>query len=160
MIFVTLGSQKFQFDRLLMKIDELIEAKLICDDVFAQIGMSNYIPKNYLYKEFLDRDEFSSKMMACDILITHGGTGSIVSGIKQGKKVIAIPRLMEFGEHIDNHQLQVIKQFDELNLICSCYELDELSEKINTIYNKQYAIYKSNTQKIIDDIDLFLLKSN
>ena len=158
MIFVTLGSQKFQFNRLLKKIDKLIEDKLISDDVFAQIGTSDYIPKNYYYKDFLDREEFSKRIKECDILITHGGTGVIVGAIKQGKKVIAIPRLMEFGEHVDNHQLQIIQQFNELNLICPCYELDKLNEKIDNIYNKQYKIYESNTQKIIDDIDSFLFE--
>lgn len=159
MIFVTLGSQKFQFNRLLKKIDELIEDNLISDEVFAQIGTSDYIPKNYSYKKFLDREEFSKRIKECDILITHGGTGVIVGGVKQRKKVIAIPRLMKFGEHIDNHQLQVIQQFNELNLICPCYELDQLKEKIDTISNQQYEIYESNTQKIIEDIDSFLIES-
>ena len=45
MIFVTLGSQKFQFDRLLRKIDELIDIGVITDEVFAQIGASTYIPQ-------------------------------------------------------------------------------------------------------------------
>ena len=60
MIFVTLGSQKFQFDRLLKAVDELIENKTIIEDVFAQTGYSDYEPKNYLYKKFLDHEEFAS----------------------------------------------------------------------------------------------------
>ena len=55
MIFVTLGSQKFQFNRLLIEIDRLIEEKKITEEVFAQIGYSDYKPRNYEYKEFLER---------------------------------------------------------------------------------------------------------
>ena len=46
MIFITVGSQKFQFNRLLEQIDLLIENKIIKEEVFAQIGSSDYIPKN------------------------------------------------------------------------------------------------------------------
>ena len=46
MIFVTLGSQKFQFNRLLKAVDELDTD----DEIFAQIGYSNYKPQNYAYK--------------------------------------------------------------------------------------------------------------
>ena len=93
MIFVSVGSQKFQFNRLLKKIDELIENKIIKDKVFAQIGVSDYKPKNYEYIDFMTQDEFSKKIEECSLLITHGGTGVIVNAVKKEKKVIATPRL-------------------------------------------------------------------
>ena len=40
MIFITLGSQKFQFNRLLKTVDELVERGIIKEEVFAQIGFS------------------------------------------------------------------------------------------------------------------------
>ena len=46
MIFVTLGSQKFQFNRILMEIDQLIEDKYLTENVFAQTGYSDYEPKH------------------------------------------------------------------------------------------------------------------
>lgn len=54
-IFITLGSQKFQFNRLLRAVDELCEKGTVdAEDVFAQIGYSDYLPKNFSYKKFLD----------------------------------------------------------------------------------------------------------
>ena len=47
MIFITLGSQKFQFDRLLKEVDRLIADGVIQEKVFAQIGASEYLPQNY-----------------------------------------------------------------------------------------------------------------
>lgn len=120
-IFITLGSQKFQFNRLLIAVDKLCEKKVISgEDVFAQTGYSDYVPRNYSYNNFLDRDEFSVEMGKADIVITHGGTGAIIGAVKKGKKVIAVPRRAKYGEHVDDHQLQLIKQFDDLNLICPC----------------------------------------
>ena len=123
MIFITLGSQKFQFNRLLKSVDELIEGGLD-EEVFAQIGYSNYKPKNYKYKEFLDREEFSEVINCSDIVITHGGTGAIIGAVKKRKKVIAVPRLAKYGEHVDDHQLQLVSQFRELDLIYSCEDGD------------------------------------
>lgn len=156
MIFITVGSQKFQFNRLLKKVDELIEEKLITDKVFAQIGSSDYKPKNYEYVDFMSQDEFSKKLDECNLLITHAGTGVIVNAVKREKKVIAIPRLAKYGEHVDDHQIQLIEQFDELNFIEPCYELDELENKLNEIKNKKYKKYVSNTDTILKSIEEFV----
>lgn len=156
MIFVTLGSQKFQFDRLLKKIDELIDAKVITDKVVAQIGASTYTPKNYEYIKFMDREKFAETMDECSVVITHGGTGVIIGAVKKGKKVIAVPRLAKYGEHVDDHQLQLLKQFDELNIICACYELDELGDLYSSLDNKEFRPYVSNTRVIIDSIEEYL----
>lgn len=156
MIFVTVGSQKFQFNRLLIEIDKLIEEGKIEEEVFAQTGYSDYKPKNYKYKKFLDRDEFSEAMSRCDKVITHGGTGAIIGAVKQGKKVIAIPRLKKFGEHVDDHQLQIINEFNKINLIKSVSEIDEMSSCIKSIDQLKFNKYISNIDIIIKSIESFI----
>lgn len=156
MIFITVGSQKFQFNRLLKEIDKLIKEKKITEKVFAQTGYSDYKPENYTYKNFLDRDEFSNIMSKCDTVITHGGTGAIIGAVKQEKKVIAVPRLKEFGEHVDNHQLQIISEFGKMNFIKSVSKIEELDEVINNIGNCELNKYVSNTDVIIESIEEFI----
>jgi UDP-N-acetylglucosamine transferase subunit ALG13 len=156
MIFVTLGSQKFQFDRLLKKIDELLGKGVITDEVFAQIGASTYIPQNYKYTRFMDREEFAGCIENSSLVVTHGGTGVIIGAVKKGKKVIAVPRLAKYGEHVDDHQLQLLHQFDDLGIICSCYDVEKLDECIEEVQNKVYKPYVSNTRSIIDSIEEFL----
>lgn len=152
MIFVTLGSQKFQFDRLLQAVDELKTD----EEIFAQIGYSNYEPQNYEYKKFLDRDEFENVMDKADIVITHGGTGAIIGAVKMGKKVIAVPRLKKYGEHVDDHQLQLVEQFKDLNLICACKNVDKLDEAVKIVQRTKYSCYQSNTFNIIQNIDNYI----
>lgn len=154
MIFITLGSQKFQFNRLLKSVDELIEGGLD-EEVFAQIGYSNYKPKNYKYKEFLDREEFSEVINCSDIVITHGGTKAIIGAVKKRKKVIAVPRLAKYGEHVDDHQLQLVSQFRELDLIYSCEDGD-LKSAIETVKKTKYKEYESNTQTIMNSLEEFI----
>lgn len=158
MIFVTLGSQKFQFNRLLKKIDELVSSKVIDDYVFAQIGYSDYLPKNYSYKKFLDRDEFNKMENNSDLVITHGGTGAIIGAVKKGKKVIAVPRLVKYGEHVDDHQIQLLDEFKSMNIIMTCTDLDNLADVYRTAMTFHFNAYRSNNSTIIQDIETYLNK--
>lgn len=158
MIFITLGSQKFQFNRLLKKIDQLIKSQIIKDEVFAQVGYSDYQPINYNYKTFLDREEFQNFMKNSSLVITHGGTGAIITAVKAGKKVIAIPRLSQYGEHVDDHQLQLLEQFNGMGIILPCYDIEELDKKIIEIEKIQLKPYISNTKTILDDIERYIQK--
>jgi len=156
LIFVTVGSQKFQFNRLLRELDILVEKNSIKENIFAQTGHSDYKPRNYRFKNFLDRDEFKEIMQMSSKVITHGGTGAIVNAVKQGKKVIAIPRLKEYGEHVDNHQLQIIGEFEKMQFINVVKEIDELEKAIEHIENNDLKNYISNTEAIIEAIDDFI----
>lgn len=153
MIFVTLGSQKFQFNRLLKEIDSLVKKGVITEEVFAQSGYSDYAPKHYDYKQFLSREEFAQWEAKADTIITHGGTGAIIGAVKKRKKVIAVPRLAQYGEHVDDHQLQLIEQFKEQNLICGLSDVTELENGLEYIKTHTFAVYESNTQTIIDAIE-------
>lgn len=156
-IFITLGSQKFQFNRLLKAVDELCEKGTVdAEDVFAQIGYSDYLPKNFNYKKFLDREEFSKEMSKAEIVITHGGTGAIIGAVKKGKKVIAVPRRAKYGEHVDDHQLQLVGQFKELQLICECDDAEKVGDALETVKKTTYKEYVSNTQRIISSIEGFV----
>ena len=156
MIFVTVGSQKFQFNRLLKAIDELCKKGQSKEEIFAQTGYSDYEPKQYSHKPFLNRQEFAEMMDKSDIVITHGGTGAIITAVKQGKKVIAVPRLARYQEHVDDHQLQLLEQFSEMNLIQVCLECDGLGEAIAEVRNRKFNSYTSNTEAIIGSIEHFI----
>lgn len=157
MIFVTVGSQKFQFDRLLKEIDRLIEEKKMkSDQVFAQIGYSTYKPRLYSYKDFLNKEEFLSIIDKSEIVVTHGGTGSIINSVKKGKKVIGIPRDKKYGEHVDNHQFEIIEQFTNSNMIYGISEVGELEAAIKQVKDISFRGYESNTDNIISLLENYL----
>ena len=156
MIFVTLGSQKFQFDRILKEIDFLIENGDIQDNVFAQIGYSNYIPRNFNYQKFLSREEFRKHMKQSEIVITHGGTGAIVGALKMKKKVIAVPRLEKYGEHVDNHQREIVKQFTISRYISGVEDIKNLKHALYKIENTEFKGFKSNTINIVNSIEAYI----
>lgn len=156
MIFVTLGSQKFQFNRLLTALDKQVSEGKIKDTIFAQTGYSDYLPHHFEYKQFMDRDEFARMQTSADIIITHGGTGAIVGALKKGKKVIAVPRLSKYGEHVDDHQLQIIEEFVKAGFILECQDCDMLWEAVAKVKVTFFEGYQSNTDKIIESIEEFI----
>lgn len=157
MIFITVGSQKFQFNRLLKAVDGLVASGVIDEEVFAQTGYSDYKPEHYAYKDFLNHEEFSEYEDRADIVITHGGTGAIIGAVKQGKKVIAVPRLARYGEHVDDHQTQLIGQFKKQNLISGISGIDNLEKALSFARNHTFDTYISNTYRIIDSIDKYIV---
>lgn len=157
MIFITLGSQKFQFNRILKEVDRLIVNGVIDEEVFAQIGNSDYEPQKYSYRRFLSREEFAQKQEECNIVITHGGTGAIIGALRKGKKVIAVPRLAKYGEHVDDHQLQLLHQFDDMHLIEPCYDVEKLKDAYQRLLVTDYKQYISNTNEVIGIIDRIII---
>ncbi len=156
MIFISLGSQKFQFNRLLIAVDRLVEEGKIRDEVFAQVGYSDYQPKHYRFKPFLNSDEFNQSIREADVIITHAGTGVIINAVKKGKKVIVVPRLGRFGEHVDDHQVQIAEMFSQLGYICACQDCDELAEKLEEVKNLEFQPYVSNTDRIIGSLEEYI----
>ncbi|PAC34382.1 glycosyltransferase [Caldifermentibacillus hisashii] len=86
MIFVTVGTQKFQFDRLFIELDKLVDSGKINEEIIAQIGFSKYKPRNYKSFEMVYLAQMDAFIDQASILITHGGTSSIIQGLKKGKK--------------------------------------------------------------------------
>lgn len=156
MIFVTLGSQKFPFNRLLRAMDRLVERGEITEPVFAQTGWSDYKPVHYESVPFLDREDMDAWVAKADVVVTHGGTGAIVGALKAGKKVIAVPRLSRYGEHVDDHQMQITGQFLGLGMLLECVDCDTLGEMIAQAKNQTFRPYESHTQAILDSLDEFL----
>ena len=158
MIYVAVGTQKFQFDRLIKSIDKQVENGIINEEVIAQIGYCNYKPVNFEYKDFLTKEEFDENIKRCDLLITHSGVGTIISGLKYKKPIIVMPRLEKYGEHVDNHQTQIANSFAEMNLLLDCENEKELSNLIIEARIHSFEEYVSHRKKMIYTIKEYIEK--
>lgn len=154
MILVTLGTQDKSFKRLLDAIQKQIDNGNITDRVVVQAGCTKYESKDMEIFDLIDREKFNDLMKKCDLLITHGGVGSILTGLKNNKKVIAAARLKEYKEHTNNHQLEIIEKFESTGLIMSLKDFDKLDiilKKINSFKPKKYKSNTTNMIKLIED---------
>lgn len=144
MILVTLGTQDKTFVRLLDEIDKLINKGIIQDKVIVQAGFTKYSSDNMEIFDLISQDEFNNLMSKADLVITHGGVGNIISALEKNKKVIAVPRLAKYGEHINDHQTQIIAKFNDLGYIIGLQDVDELDRAIK-------EVKKFKPQKFVHD---------
>ena len=154
MILVTLGTQDKQFPRLLEEIDRLINNGVIKDKVVVQAGMTKYESDNMEIHSILPKEDFDKYIKDCDLLITHGGVGSIITGLKDNKKVIAVPRLMKYKEHQSNHQIEIVNIFNNNGYIIGINDVSELSEALNKVKKfkpKKYETDNSLMLKTVSD---------
>ena len=156
MVFVTVGSQKFHFDRLLIKVDSLVKSGVITQETVMQTGASSYRPSHCRYQAFYDKEALAQLMDQCDILITHGGVGTMIEAVRKGKKIIAVPRLARYKEHVDDHQLQVMKEFHAMHLVYACPDVEKLPWALNRVKGHVYGVYPSNTVSFVASVDQFL----
>lgn len=160
MIFVTLGTQDKTFERLLKAIDKSIEKGEIKEKVIVQAGNTKYETKNMEILDLISPDKFQQLVDECDLLITHGGVGSILSAVKQGKKVIAAPRLKKYNEHVNDHQKQIIKEFAKDGYIIELEDMDKLGEALQKAKKFKPKKFKSHTKEMINLVEGIIEKEN
>ena len=130
MIFVITGMGWAQFDRLIKKMDEI--AGMIDEEVVMQIGKTQYKPKNAKYFDFIDSDQVAEFTSKARIIVCHGGAGTIISALEEGKQVIAVPRLKRYNETLDDHQKELIEVLANAGKIKGVYDVENLMEALNS----------------------------
>ncbi len=159
MIFVTVGSRPYPFNRLFIELDKLCEEGIIKDQIFAQIGTSTYKPKHFKFKDFISQEEFLDNVKKCKFVITHGASGSIMKALNNDKKVIAVTRLEKYGEHINDHQIQNNEAFGSNGYVLPVFEMDELKDAIIKIQTGKDNLKKWENKDplaIVNMIDKFI----
>ena len=160
MILVTLGTQDKNFSRLLDAVQKQIDDGNIKEEVIVQAGCTKYESKDMKIFDLLDQEEFKKLISKCDLLITHGGVGSILTGLKNNKKVIAAARLSKYKEHMNDHQLQIIEKFTKSGYILELKDFDKLDEVIEKSKKFKPKKYQSNTDNMIKLISNFIDNDN
>lgn len=158
MILVMLGTQKNDFSRILKEIEKCIEEGIIKEEVIVQAGSTKYKSNKMKIFDLIAREELDKKKEEARIIITHGGVGSIVGALKMNKKVIAVPRLKCYGEHVNDHQKQIIENFNNQGYIKGIFDTKELKQAIQEIDKFTPKKFKSNTQSIINLVEDYIDK--
>lgn len=158
MILVLLGTQNNSFHRLLEEIDRLIDKNIINEEVIVQAGYTKYKSKNMKIFDLLPKEELEKYQQKADLIITHGGVGSIISSIKKDKKVIAIPRKHEYEEHVNNHQQEIVQLFNKKGYIIGIDNIEELEKTIIQLEKFIPNKYKQDNKKILNIINEFIEK--
>ncbi|WP_160197511.1 glycosyltransferase [Senegalia massiliensis] len=158
MILVLCGTQKQQFSRIIEMAELLYKFD---NEIIVQNGHTKYESNKVRLLDFISSEKLENYYEKADIILTHGGTGSIMTGIRNRKPVIAVPRLEKFHEHVDDHQTEIVHKLSELGYIISCNSL--IKSDIVNCYNKAMSFQPNNDpiySKIHEMISTILNKDN
>lgn len=156
MILVLLGTQNNSFLRLLEAIELNIASGVIKDEVIVQAGFTKFKSKKMKIFKFIGEKELSNLQDRADMIITHGGVGSIVSSLKKGKKVLVVPRLKKYGEHVNNHQLQIARRFGQDGYVKYVINLKNLGKTIESMSWFNPRNYQNNESNVLYLVDQFI----
>ena len=128
MILLTLGTHEQPFDRAL----DLVAPLGAHEPVLVQHGHTTARPgvPGLEWVDFVERDRMRELVSEASAVICHAGVGCIVTAITLGRMPIVIPRLASFGEHIDDHQLQITTEMQAAGMVVACMKDTDLPAAI------------------------------
>lgn len=156
MILVTLGTQDKPFPRLLDAIQKAIDEGIIKEEVIVQAGCTKYQSNDMKIFDLIPTDEFNQLVKKCRILITHGGVGSITSGLKAGKIVIAAARLSKYKEHTNDHQKEIVREFAKAGYLVELKDFNQFGKTYEFAQKFKPKKFESNTEHFVSLIDSYI----
>jgi UDP-N-acetylglucosamine transferase subunit ALG13 len=105
------------FARPLAEIDDAVRQGLLTDEIVVQSGNTQYESPHMTLVPFFDKEQLEKMYERAAMVICQAGVGSIMLGLRKGKRVISIARLARFDEHIDDHQLEILEVFSKSGAI-------------------------------------------
>ena len=116
MILVTVGTEQFPFNRLMHWMETILECSVINEDVVIQSGSCTVVPQGATVHSILPENQFKDLVKSARVVISHCGEGSYLLLCQMQVPFILVPRSSAFGEHVDNHQLEMADALSTLGL--------------------------------------------
>ncbi len=146
MIFVTVGST--DFDALVSKMDEL--AYSLDVDIVAQIGLGSYVPLHMDYFRF--EPSLERYYERADLVVGHGGLGTIVEALSWGKKLVCVVNPAVY----DRHQEDLLHVFEQRSNLVWCKDIENLGQAIQEAQQRDLAPYQPEPCRIHEIIAEYL----
>jgi beta-1,4-N-acetylglucosaminyltransferase len=129
MIFVTVGTQ-FPFNRLIRAVDAAVDAGLIQEEVFAQTGDGGCKPRCFAAVPSLDKESFDACVRRATGIVSHAGIGSMTLAMAHAKPLLVMPRLKQYGEVVNDHQVAIARRFAEAGYVLLAENEQQFLQKI------------------------------
>jgi UDP-N-acetylglucosamine transferase subunit ALG13 len=128
MIFITVGTSQYPFDRLVRVADALTDL----DDVVVQRGASAIVPSRARSVDFLDFADVVDHIRRARLVVMHAGVGSIMLALAGGKRPFVIPRRRDLDEVVDNHQFQIARELARIGRVTLVEDPDALPDLLQS----------------------------
>lgn len=164
LLLATVGAT-LAFDRMSEAVARLKQSGAISESVVLQTGEASRISaashggEGLRIVETLPFAEMQRLLHDADIVICHGGTGSFITALRQGCRVVAMPRLFERGEHYDNHQFEIAEAFAARGLVELALEAEDVPAAIARAKAKPPVMATTDPAALIDWLRAELAKA-
>lgn len=151
LVFATVGAT-LKFDRLVELVAGAKRAGLLPERIVLQVGDGGLQPEGLpetRCHETLSFGEVQTILQRADIVICHGGTGSLITALRQGCRVIAVPRLFARGEHYDDHQSEITSAFAERGLIECANDADGFAAALGRIRAREPRMATTDPSELL-----------
>lgn len=155
LLFATVGVT-LPFDRMTEMVAGLKAQGAIPEDVAFQTGIGGLTPPGMVAFETLSFDNMKTYLRDADIVVCHGGTGSVITALREGCRTIVVPRIFEKGEHYDNHQQEITSAFAARGLIQQANSPEELAAALVAARAMKPVLATTNPTKLIAYLDQVL----
>ena len=152
LLFVTVGAT-LPFDSMVQAVAQLKAAGAIPERVLVQTGVGGVTPDGVEAVETMPFEEILETLQNADIVVCHGGTGSLVTALRAGCRVVAMPRSAERGEHYDNHQTQITQAFAARGLIAVAHSPEELESALATVRSRPSIPATTDPTALVDHLN-------
>jgi UDP-N-acetylglucosamine transferase subunit ALG13 len=152
LIFATVGAT-LPFDRMVAAVAQLKREGAISGQVVIQTGVGGIAPEGLEVYETLPFDEISALLKKATVVICHGGTGSIITALREGCHVIAVPRISESGEHYDDHQSEITEAFEKRGLILVAHDTEGLREALARAPGRARVVATTDPAELMEYMD-------
>ncbi len=143
MIFVTVGMTSWDFSRLIKEMDRI--AGKTDEEVVMQISHAKYTPKNARYFRFTSDEEIKHLYERARVIVSHASAGPVIAAKHHNKPVVVVPRRQIYGEHIDDHQIRIAREFEREGKVIVVYDINNLEKTIEDIKSKNIVNQRVNS---------------
>ena len=162
MILITVGTEKFPFNRLMEWVDQLIQTQFINpdqEDVVIQYGSCTIVPQQGQNYQVLPSIDFKALLDKARLIISHCGEGSFDVLAQTDKPFILVPRSHQFGEHVDDHQVELANALQQKGVNVAHCPGDLVRFLANPVMVKISAIptqyYQQASQLLSQELEIF-----
>jgi exopolysaccharide biosynthesis glucuronosyltransferase PssE len=156
MIFLTVGTYPLPFDRLIQWIDDLLSQGKVPDSVFAQIGYSTYVPLFMKSVKMMAETDFDEVVKESSAVISHAGLGSITAALEHLKPILVVPRMVNLGEVVSDHQLHTARRFAELGHVLTATTEHEIEDRLRDLMSFRPRPRNATPELVADAIGSYL----
>ena len=145
-LFVPLGTQKFPFGRIITALNLLVDqGKYKANEIVMQSALYPIKP-NFTHFGLIPHEDFDRYMQEAEVVVTH------ISCMEMGKPLVVCPRLHEYGEHVDNHQMEIATLMHDKYDVLICTDMKDLPELIEKAKVHKYKPWVSHRAELLDAI--------